>query len=140
MMGSLLSIPAALGELWWLYDLGLAAAILVLIIILSFIKKQDFKKDGMKNLKNARLTLLSVKVSKPIRRRTKLITAENLLRSAVYNLGKYADKHDVYELKNKVGVLTTLQTEVGELAKTASSMSGEELSAAIDGVVAKMGE
>lgn len=140
MMGSLLSIPAALGELWWLYDLGLAVAILVLIIILSFIKKQDFKKDGMKNLKNARLTLLSVKVSKPIRRRTKLITAENLLRSAVYNLGKYADKHDVYELKNKVGVLTTLQTEVGELAKTASSMSGEELSSAIDGVVAKMGE
>lgn len=140
MMGSLLSIPAALGELWWLYDLGLAAAILVLIIILSFIKKQDFKKDGMKNLKNARLTLLSVKAAKPIRRRTKLITAENLLRSAVYNLGKYADKHDVYELKNKVGVLTTLQTEVGELAKTASSMSDEELSAAIDGVVAKMGE
>lgn len=140
MMGSLLSIPAALGELWWLYDLGLAVAILLLIIILSLIRKQDFKKDGLKNLKNAKLILSSVKICKPIRRRTKLITAENLLRSAVYNLGKYADKHDVYELKNKVGVLSEMQTTVGELAKTASSMSGEELSAAIDGIVAKISD
>lgn len=91
-------IPPSLAEIWWVYHLILCGVIAVSVLLLLILKKNSEIKEAEKFLRKAVYNLKRAEKLDADKKRRRLNTAKNLLRSAALHYTVCVEEKDMFTL------------------------------------------